>query len=112
VADSQESTAMIEKKRIWITGASSGIGSELAQQLAAMGNTVVVSARSEDKLQLLAAQESSGRILPLVYDVTVDDTGDEIRSKLSGLVDALDMVILLCHCLTQQLRRIVKKNRR
>jgi len=85
---------MIKNKRIWITGASSGIGSELAQQLAAMGNTVVVSARSEDKLQLLAAGESSGRILPLVYDVTVDDASDEIRDNLNQLVDALDIVIL------------------
>jgi len=40
------------------------------------------------------AGESSGRILPLVYDVTVDDASDEIRDNLNQLVDALDIVIL------------------
>jgi len=44
---------MIENKRIWITGASSGIGAELALQLADAGNTVVISARNADKLHAL-----------------------------------------------------------
>jgi len=47
---------MIENKNVWITGASSGIGSELALNLAQNGNTVVVSARSMDKLTALQAK--------------------------------------------------------
>jgi len=44
----------ITDKTIWLVGASSGIGRCLATQLAKAGNTVIVSARSEDKLQALA----------------------------------------------------------
>jgi uncharacterized protein len=39
-----------------ITGASSGLGEELARQLAEKGCNVVLTARSRDKLQALAAQ--------------------------------------------------------
>lgn len=38
-------------KVVWITGASSGIGAEIAKQVAEQGATVVLSARSLDKLQ-------------------------------------------------------------
>lgn len=43
-------------KKIWITGASSGIGEALALSLSEQGAELIVSGRSEDKLQLLAAQ--------------------------------------------------------
>ena len=87
---------MIENKNVWITGASSGIGSELALNLAQNGNTVVVSARSMDKLTALQAKSSSlsGSIVPLVYDVTQDKDSDSIRSSLAEIVDPLDIVII------------------
>lgn len=87
---------LIENKNIWITGASSGIGSELALQLARAGNLVVVSARSSSKLAALSAEAASlsGRIVPLVYDVTQDDEADNIRIDLSAIVSALDIVII------------------
>ncbi|RUO26031.1 short chain dehydrogenase [Aliidiomarina minuta] len=44
----------INGKTIWVTGASSGIGLALAEQLAAAGANLVLSARNQDKLKSLA----------------------------------------------------------
>lgn len=40
----------LRQKVVWITGASSGIGEELAYQLAAAGARLVLSARRENEL--------------------------------------------------------------
>ena len=40
-------------KIVWVTGASSGIGEALCEQLAAKGAILVLSARNEDKLKAL-----------------------------------------------------------
>ncbi len=52
-------------KVVWITGASTGIGREMALQLAARGVTVAASARSADKLLALAVN-----VRPYPLDVT------------------------------------------
>ncbi|MBX2825963.1 MAG: SDR family NAD(P)-dependent oxidoreductase [Gammaproteobacteria bacterium] len=58
-------------KIIWIVGASSGIGRELALQYAQTGATVYASARSVDKLNQLSTEAESlaGRILAAPLDV-------------------------------------------
>lgn len=43
-------------KVVWITGASSGMGEELAKQLAKHGAKLILSARSKNKLEELAAE--------------------------------------------------------
>jgi NADP-dependent 3-hydroxy acid dehydrogenase YdfG len=53
----------------WVTGASSGIGREIAAQLAAAGWTVAISARREAELQSLAA-EHPGKMLVAPLDIT------------------------------------------
>jgi NAD(P)-dependent dehydrogenase (short-subunit alcohol dehydrogenase family) len=53
----------------WITGASTGIGRAVAEELARRGWTVAVSARSADKLDELAAAWP-GRIIVAPCDVT------------------------------------------
>lgn len=60
----------MKNKRIWLIGASEGIGAELARQLAAAGATLVVSARSEERLQALCAELSGTGHQPLAVDVT------------------------------------------
>ncbi|AZU04177.1 short-chain dehydrogenase/reductase SDR [Glycocaulis alkaliphilus] len=55
----------------WVTGGSSGIGAALAKRLAGQGWTVVVSARSADKLERIAAEHSGkGRIIAHAVDLT------------------------------------------
>jgi len=46
----------INNKKIWITGASSGIGEALAIECAKQGASLILSARNEDKLNLLKEQ--------------------------------------------------------
>ena len=55
----------------WLTGASSGIGRELALQLVAQGHIVYISARSAEGLQTLAA-EAPGQLIVLPCDVSDD----------------------------------------
>jgi NAD(P)-dependent dehydrogenase (short-subunit alcohol dehydrogenase family) len=58
-------SASLPWKLVWITGASTGIGREVALQLASLGVTVAASARSADKLARLGA-----KIKPYPLDVT------------------------------------------
>lgn len=53
----------------WVTGASSGIGREVAAQLAQAGWTVIISARGQAGLESLAAQHP-GRMLVAPMDIT------------------------------------------
>lgn len=55
------------KKRVWVVGASSGIGEALARQLAEKEARVVVSARNAEKLQQLLAgfPENTVEVIPL-----------------------------------------------
>ena len=52
-------------KRVWIVGASTGIGAALAVRLARSGARVALSARSRDKLEALATTLPGSLVLPL-----------------------------------------------
>lgn len=78
--------------KVWITGASTGIGHELALRLAARGTRVAATARSADKLTALAAQQS------LITAHPADVTDPNALVRLVGEVESdlvsVDLVIL------------------
>ncbi len=83
----------LRDRRIWVTGASSGIGQALAVALAELGNTVVASGRSASRLEDVRRQ-SPDHIRCLPFDIVSREAnraaGDWIRAQLGGL----DVVVL------------------
>jgi len=79
-------------KVVWITGASTGIGREIALRLATKGMRVAVSARSADKLSALAAASPNITAYPLdVVDLAASRaTADRISLELGPI----DLAIL------------------
>ncbi|QJR00365.1 SDR family NAD(P)-dependent oxidoreductase [Halomonas sp. PGE1] len=78
-------------QRIWLTGATSGIGRALAERLLADGHRVALSARGEADLEALAAGRDNALLLPLdVSDrAAVARAGERIAEAFGGLDLAL-----------------------
>ena len=79
-------------KTVWITGASSGIGSELAQQLAGAGVTVAASARSADKLAEL--NRRNPLIKPYPLDVLDAEATGATFAAIERDLGPIDLAIL------------------
>lgn len=84
---------MSSHKRIWLTGASSGIGLAIAEQLAIEGHLLAVSARSEAPLQQLATRYP-GQILVLPVDMTDAEAVQQAGQRIDEAWGALDWAIL------------------
>lgn len=84
-------------KRALIVGASSGIGEELARQLAADGCQVALVARREEELKRLAAEFDgrAGRSVSLVYphDVCQYECVPALFQQIAHDLGGLDLVI-------------------
>lgn len=78
----------------WITGASSGIGAELASALAARGWRIAISARSRYRLDDVAASAPPGIITPFVVDVTDRAALQGTWADINVQLGAPDLVIL------------------
>ena len=79
-------------QRVWLVGASTGIGRALAGRLHALGATVIVSARKAEALQAFVQQHPGSTALPL--DVT--DGQAVLAAALAAQADGpLDLV---CYC--------------
>ncbi len=79
-------------KRVWLVGASTGIGLALAQRLHTLGATVIVSARQIEALKAFVRDHPGSIALPL--DVT--DRAAVRRTAGAALADGpLDLV---CYC--------------
>jgi short-subunit dehydrogenase len=79
-----------------VTGASSGIGYELAKLLAKEGKNIVVVARSRDKLERLRRdleRDHQTRVVILVKDLSVPEAPQEIFSELEREDIKVDVVV-------------------
>lgn len=75
---------------ILITGASSGVGAELAKRLASRGDTLVLSGRSEDKLQALGLNA-----ITHAADLTAPGAAERLVGAALEGMGSIDTVI---HC--------------
>lgn len=84
-----------EGKVVLITGASSGIGAELARQLAAAKALVAITARRVERLDALAGEiaASGGTALPLRCDVTSRTQIDDATGAIIARFGRLDIVV-------------------
>ncbi|CAN5894311.1 SDR family oxidoreductase [soil metagenome] len=80
----------------FISGASSGIGRELARRLVARGDRVAVAARRLDELEALAAElaDLPGQIHIFELDVTDSTAVERIIRSADSAVGGLDVVVV------------------
>lgn len=79
--------------RVWIIGASTGIGAATAEALLAAGARVALSARSADKLTDLAGGRANALVEPLDFtdSSAVTAAWERIRTRWSGI----DLVLIV-----------------
>jgi short-subunit dehydrogenase len=81
---------------VLITGASSGLGEEFARQMAGLGASLVLVARSEDKLNLLAAslrEQSNTQVTVIPTDLSREDEMSELIARVKD--DGIEINILI-----------------
>jgi 3-oxoacyl-[acyl-carrier protein] reductase len=82
-----------------VTGASSGIGREVALQLCAEGAKVLLVARGEERLNAAteqaaqAAEPAGGAAAALVLDVTAEDAGERLLAAAEERFGSLDVLV-------------------
>lgn len=79
------------RRRIMVTGASSGLGEHFARSLAARGQHVILAARSRDRLQRIAAEiaEAGGTAEVVGLDVTDAASVAAAFAAIEGRIDVL-----------------------
>ena len=74
------------QKKIWITGASSGIGKAVAEKFAKEGWKVAVSARRKEILDKISNDQNIYSFpLDVTDEINCRKTFEEIKEKLNGL---------------------------
>jgi 3-oxoacyl-[acyl-carrier protein] reductase len=85
----------LDGKRALVTGASSGIGREIARTLAREGATVVVCGRNRERTAETVRMigDDGGKALPAVGDLTVDADADAIARTASDALGGIDILV-------------------
>jgi NAD(P)-dependent dehydrogenase (short-subunit alcohol dehydrogenase family) len=95
VSDPDKLRAAISGKTVLVTGASFGVGQATARKLAAAGATVLIVARSADRLHELAASINAGGGKAVAYpaDLTDEAAVAGLTEEISEEHGALDIVV-------------------
>jgi NAD(P)-dependent dehydrogenase (short-subunit alcohol dehydrogenase family) len=95
VSDPERLRAMVSGKTVLITGASFGLGEATAQKLGAAGATVLLVARSADKLDELekSIATDGGRAVAYPTDLTDEAAVSALTKRLTEDHGALDLVV-------------------
>jgi short-subunit dehydrogenase len=95
-ANNFKSNEIVTDRVTLITGASAGIGTELARVFASNGHRVALVARRADRLEKLAGEiASSGGAAPIVIpcDLEQPDAGDKIAAALAAAGVEVEYVV-------------------
>lgn len=84
--------ALSGSRRIWLTGASSGIGLALARRLLAQGHRVALSARREAPLTELAGARDNALVVP--FDTTDPQAVARAAECIDDAFGGLDLALL------------------
>lgn len=80
-------------KIVWVTGASSGIGIEMARQLASKGAKVVLSSRNEDKLiEIQTTLTNPESHLVVALDLEQNSSFDVLAKKVNDHYGQIDFL--------------------
>ena len=82
-------------KRVWVIGASSGIGEACANALLAQGAKVALSSRRVERLNAIAAQAQADQALVIPLDVTKDDQFHGAYQTLLNTWGGLDLLLFV-----------------
>src|SRR5258705_12133064 len=85
----------IDGKRALVTGASSGIGREIARTLAAEGAVVVACGRNRERTEATVKmiEQAGGRVLAAVGDLTVDADAEAIADQAVATLGGIDILV-------------------
>ncbi len=84
-----------KEKRVWIIGASTGIGAALARRLHAKGARVIASARSADKLDALVRELGRDRALAVPLDITDVESIRSADARIETAWGGYDLVVFM-----------------
>lgn len=101
VTSERQKTEYFEHKTMWITGASSGIGAQMAMELSKYGANLILTARSEEKLNGVAqdcrkVSDKKNVISVLPFDLTSSEELELAMDKVMEIIGNrnLDFVVM------------------